>query len=151
VASRKQARTISSVNAEMRATERHSYPKKWVRAPKPNAHFLHNAVLHTATGAHPLALRIADHFTSRLRGLILAPTLAPNEGLLLTRCSSVHSACMRLTIDVIYLDRNDRVVRCVPMLTPWSASATWGAAHVLELAKGGIARYVIKPGDRLQR
>jgi uncharacterized membrane protein (UPF0127 family) len=142
---------IDSVNAEMWANERRSYPKKWMHALKPNARFLHHVVLHTATGAHPLTLRIANHFTSRLRGLILARPLAPDEGLLLTECSSVHSAFMRQTIDVIYLDRNDRIVRCVPMLTPWSASVSWGAAHVLELAKGGIARYVINPGDRLQR
>ena len=122
-----------------------------MHAPQPNPRFPHHASLYTATGAHPLTLRIAHHFTSRLLGLLFAPPLAPHEGLLLTECSSVHSAFMRLTIDVVYLDRNDRVVRCVPMLTPWSASASWGATHVLELAKGGIARYVINPGDRLQR
>jgi uncharacterized membrane protein (UPF0127 family) len=36
-------------------------------------------------------------------------------------------------------------------MKPWSASASWGATHVLELAMGSIARYVINPGDRLQR
>lgn len=148
---RKQARTIDSVNAEMWATERHSTPKKWVHSPKPSPRFPSNAAIHTVTGAHPLTLRIANHFASRLRGLMLAPALASNEGLLLTECSSVHSAFMRQTIDVIYLDRNDRVVRCVPMLPRWSVSASWDAAHVLELAMGSIARYVINPGDRLQR
>jgi uncharacterized membrane protein (UPF0127 family) len=118
---------------------------------KPNPRFPHQAALHTATGTHLLTLRIANHFTSRLRGLLFAPPLANNEGLLLTRCGSVHSAFMRQTIDVIYLDRNDGVVRCVPTMKPWSASASWGATHVLELAMGSISRYVINPGDRLQR
>jgi len=116
-----------------------------------NSRFTHHATLHTATGAYPLALCIAARFTSRLRGLMLAPPLAQNEALLLTRCSSIHSAFMRQTIDVIYLDRSYRVVRCVPMLTPWRISATWGAAQVLELAVGSIARFEILPGDRLQR
>lgn len=113
--------------------------------------FPHVAALHTATGVHPLALRIANRFTSRLRGLMLAPPLACNEGLLLARCSSVHSAFMRQAIDVIYLDRDDKVLRCVPMLKPWRASMGWGAAQVLEIAVGGIARFGIMPGDRLQR
>ena len=117
----------------------------------PNSRFLHHATLHTATGAHPLALRIADRFTSRLRGLMLAPPLADHEGLLLTGCSSIHSAFMRQTIDVIYLDRNDRVVRCVQRLRPWSVSMAWGATQVLELAAGSIGRYAIAPNDRLRR
>jgi uncharacterized membrane protein (UPF0127 family) len=118
---------------------------------KANSRFPLTATVHTASGAHPLALRIANHFTSRLRGLMLAPLLAYNEGLLLTRCSSVHSAFVRQVIDVIYLDRNGKVLRCVPMFKPWRASMGWGAAQVLELAVGGIALYGIMPGDRLQR
>jgi uncharacterized membrane protein (UPF0127 family) len=58
---------------------------------------------------------------------------------------------MRQTIVILYLDRNDRVLRCVPSLRPWRVSAAWGAAQVLELAMGSIVRYAIAPGDRLQR
>ena len=121
------------------------------QALKPDSLFLHHATLHTASGAHPLFLHIANRFTTRLRGLMLAPPLAHDEGLLLTRCSSVHSAFMRQDIDVIYLDRSDRVVRCVPTLKPWRASMAWNASQVLELAAGSIIRYQLTPGDRLQR
>ncbi len=113
--------------------------------------FSHPASLHTASGTHPLSLCLANRFTSRLRGLMLAPPLAINEALLLTQCSSIHSAFMRQTIDVVYLDRNDKVVRCVQMLKPWSASMAWAASQVLELASGSIARYAIAPGDQLRR
>ncbi|SMP67724.1 DUF192 domain-containing protein [Noviherbaspirillum suwonense] len=116
-----------------------------------NLRFPHPAVLHTASGAHPLALHIANRFTSRLRGLMLAPPLAVDEGLLLTRCSSIHSAFMLQAIDVIYLSRNDDVVRCMPAMQAWRVSAAWNAAHVLELARGSIDRYRIAQGDRLHR
>jgi uncharacterized membrane protein (UPF0127 family) len=118
---------------------------------KPDSRFPHPASLHTASGKHPLALRLANRFTSRLRGLMLAPPLAVNEGLLLTKCNSIHSAFMRQAIDVVYLDRNHKVLRCVSALQPWRASASWGAAHVLELATSSISRYHIAPGDHLQR
>lgn len=111
---------------------------------------MRHAVLHTASGNHPLAIRIADRFLTRLCGLMLAAPLAQGHGLLLTRCTSVHSAFMRQTIDVIYLDRHGCVIRCVAGLRPWRASAGWRAAHVLELAEGSIARYCIRPGDRLR-
>ena len=117
----------------------------------PDSRFLHHATLHTATGVHPLALRIADRFTLRLRGLMLAPPLAEHEGMLLTKCSSIHSGFMRQAIDVIYLDSNDKVVRCVQRLAPWSVSMAWTATHVLELAAGSITRYAIAPADRLRR
>ena len=110
---------------------------------------MNTALLHTSSGAHALVVRLADNFASRLRGLMLAPPLAQDHGLLLTRCGSVHSAFMRQTIDVIYLDRHGRVLRCVAALGPWRASICRGAAHVLELAAGSIACYRIAPGDRL--
>lgn len=118
---------------------------------KTDSRFLHHATLHTASGAHPLFLHIANRFATRLCGLMLAPPLAHDEGLLLTRCSSVHSAFMRQDIDVIYLDRSNKVVRCVQILKPWRASMAWNASHVLELAAGSIIRYQLAQGDRLQR
>jgi Flp pilus assembly protein TadG len=77
--------------------------------------------------------------------------------MLITRCTSVHSAFMRYPIDVVYLDRNGVVVRCVPHLKPWRASHSAlgtipfgrGAAHVLELAAGAISEFGIAPGARL--
>jgi len=106
-------------------------------------------LLHTASGAHPLEIALADGFWSRLRGLMLAPPLAPSAGLLLTRCASVHCAFMRQAIDVVYLDADGVVLACVPRLKPWRASAHRGARHTLELAAGAIDRLGIRPGDLL--
>jgi uncharacterized membrane protein (UPF0127 family)/Flp pilus assembly protein TadG len=93
---------------------------------------------------------LADGFWTRLRGLMLAPPLAPDAGLLLTRCAGVHCAFMRQAIDVVYLDAAGVVVKCVPRLRPWRASAGHGARHTLELAAGAIERLGIRPGDRLE-
>ena len=106
--------------------------------------------LHTATGTHALSLRIAGTFLARFRGLMLSAPFGPAEGMLITRCASVHSAFMRYPIDVVYLDRDGVVVRCVPNLKPWRASyGPLGAAHVLELAAGSIVAFGIAPGARL--
>jgi len=118
-------------------------------------------LLHTRSGVHRLDLRLANHFLARLRGLMLARPLHPMQGLLITRCPSVHCAFMRYPIDVVYLDSAGIVTRCVPMLRPWHASV--GAAgrdadgqrhrtprHALELSAGAIERLAIAPGDRLQ-
>jgi outer membrane protein OmpA-like peptidoglycan-associated protein/uncharacterized membrane protein (UPF0127 family) len=119
------------------------------------------ARLLTRTGAHPLAVRRAANFFGRFLGLMLRPGLAPEAGLLLAACPSVHTAFMRFAIDVIYLDRDGVVLKCVPGLRPWRMSASNAgrdangrrhvrATHTLELAAGSIERWQIVPGDRLQ-
>jgi len=108
----------------------------------------------TASGAHELALRTANNFLTRFRGLMLSRQLGPAEGMLITCCPSVHSAFMRYPIDVVYLDRHGVVTGCVPNLKPWRASrSSFGgphAAHTLELATGAIVAFGIAPGDRLK-
>lgn len=105
--------------------------------------------LHTGTGIEPLNVRVADGFWRRLRGLMFAKPLAPTSALLLTRCASIHTAFMRQSIDVLYLDAHGVILRCVGNVPPWRASASPGAKHVLEMAAGSIVRFGIAPGHRL--
>ena len=108
-------------------------------------------ILRTRTGAHALVVRIADTMLRRFLGLMLARSLNRGEGLLITRCTSVHTLLMQDSIDLVYLDRMGLVVRCVPWLKPWrcSIAGTRSAAHALELSPGSIQRLDIRRGDRL--
>ena len=126
-------------------------------APPPLAPF----VLHTASGAHALDVSVADSFWRRFRGLMLAAPLAERSALLLMKCDSVHCAFMRQAIDVVYLDAQGTVLKCVPQLKPWRASISQAgrdvhgqrhvrARHTLELAAGSIARLGIAAGDSLE-
>lgn len=110
------------------------------------------AILRTRTGAHCLLLRLADTFLARFMGLMLARALKEDQGLLITRCASVHTCLMNYAIDLVYLDRMGMVVDCVPMLGPWrySLGAAGRAAHALELSVGTIDRLDIRRGDRLE-
>ena len=113
------------------------------------------SLLHTVSGSHPLDLRLANTFFSRFHGLMLRKALQPDQGLLITRCPSVHSLFMRFAIDVIYLDRSGLVTRCSPHLKPWRTSAGrsqlagHATAHALELPAGSIQRLHIETGNRL--
>jgi hypothetical protein len=70
----------------------------------------------------------------RMRGLLGRPPLQHGEGLLIQPCNSVHTLFMRYKVDVIYLDRNFRVLKVVPAMSPYRMSMAVGAAAVLELS-----------------
>ena len=93
--------------------------------------------------------RVAHSLWSRLRGLIARP-LPEGEGLLLPACSSVHTHFMSDPIDVVYLSRDEAIVKVVSELRPWRFSAARrGAKHVLELPAGSAAASGLEPGQQL--
>jgi uncharacterized membrane protein (UPF0127 family) len=94
--------------------------------------------------------RLADSFGTRGIGLLTTKSLAPDEGLLIKPCTSVHTWFMRFTIDVVYLTTDGTVVKTTT-LKPWRFSfGGKGAKNVLELAKGRSAALGLKAGDILQ-
>lgn len=84
------------------------------------------------------SVRMADSFIDRLRGLMLHPRLAYGQGLLLNPCKSIHTHFMQFPIDVIFINRERRVVAVIPGLRPWRQSPVVREAQaVLELPQGG--------------
>lgn len=90
--------------------------------------------------------RVANRFSTRLVGLLNRRALSPSEGLLLYRCSRVHSFFMHFPIDVVYLSDNMKVLD-VETLEPWRLGKhVEEAKHVLELT-AGMATGHVSPGD----
>ena len=86
----------------------------------------------------------------RTRGLLGKAGLGPDEGIVLTPCSSVHMMLMRFPIDVAYLDREGTVVKTVTDLRPNRFSLGGrGAHHAVELRAGTLAASDTRPGDRI--
>jgi uncharacterized membrane protein (UPF0127 family) len=93
---------------------------------------------------------IADSFVTRLRGLLGRGELPRDEGVLINPSSSIHTWFMRFPIDVVFLDRDLRVVRVAADVRPWRLRWGKGARQVLELAAGEAAARGISGGDRLR-
>ena len=93
------------------------------------------------------SLIIADDFFTRLRGLLFRKPLSPGEGLILIPCNSIHTFGMGYPIDVVFLDRDYRVVRLVRELPARKMRSANGARMVLELPAGGANN--MKEGDTL--
>jgi uncharacterized membrane protein (UPF0127 family) len=92
---------------------------------------------------------LADTALSRCRGLLGRSGLSSGEGMLLRPTSSVHTAFMRFAIDVVFLDRADRVLKVADDLGPWRMAGCRGARAALELPAGEARRRGLKPGVSL--
>lgn len=92
---------------------------------------------------------VADGFLTRLRGLLGRRDLGAGEGLLLSPSSSVHTAFMRFAIDVVFLDRELRVLGVAADVRPWRLAGRRRARHVLELGAGQAQSRAIRVGERL--
>ena len=108
-------------------------------------------VLSRAGGAAvPLAvIGVANTWWRRAVGLLGHRGLGPREGLFLAPCSGIHTVGMRFPIDVVFVDRQWRVVRARAGVAPWRFVMAPGAYGVVELAAGSIARLSLSPGDAL--
>jgi uncharacterized membrane protein (UPF0127 family) len=86
---------------------------------------------------------------ARMRGLLGRDRLEPGSGMLIDAAPSVHMFFMRFPIDVVFLDRDWRVVRVVHGLRPWRVAGARRAVAALELPPGAAAEAGIKEGDVL--
>ena len=76
--------------------------------------------------------------------------LAERAGLLLPGCSGIHMFGMRYPLDIIYLDRDGKILKVVAELQPWQISGCLQAAAVLEVGSGTAARQGWQAGVRLE-
>ena len=92
---------------------------------------------------------LADTFWRRSRGLLGRKSLGAGEGLVLRPEWSVHTFFMRFAIDVVFVDKDQVVVKIVPSLKPWRTAICKEAHEVVELAAGECERLGLRAGDRL--
>jgi uncharacterized membrane protein (UPF0127 family) len=95
------------------------------------------------------AIELADSPWKRLKGLLGRKSLPEGGGMRFEPTSSLHMMFMRFAIDVVYVDRNECVVKLVHDFAPWRFSAARGARSAYELPAGLLATVDIEVGDQL--
>ena len=99
-----------------------------------------------------LAKRInkAVTFFQRTRGLLGRKELKKGEGLYIPKCRSIHTFFMKFTIDVVFIDVDNRITRLVPGLVPFRiAFGPRNTAGVLELSAGTLKNNCCVAGDKI--
>lgn len=76
--------------------------------------------------------------------------LAPGEGMWIAPCNGIHTFFMRFPIDVVFLDRGQRVVRVYPALRSWRLiPLVLGARSVVELPGGTLEQLALPRGEQM--
>ena len=94
-------------------------------------------------------LRIATSIWSRFWGLMGRRQLPEGQGLLIDPCSSIHMFFMRFPLDVIFLDKEGKVVKIVEDIKPWRMAMGGGGKMALELNSGAASQAQVEVGDKL--
>lgn len=86
----------------------------------------------------------------RLGGLLVLPTLNANEALLISPCNSIHTFGMKYALDLVYIDKNNKVCGLVDSIKPRRVSFCIQAKAVMELIAGSLQYLDFKRGDSCQ-
>ena len=84
---------------------------------------------------------VATNIFSRMLGLMFSKDLPECDGFLLSPCNSIHTFFMRYSLDILFLDKDFRIVKVIYGLSPWRM--TWiyfKARHVLEMKAGTMKK-----------
>ncbi len=93
---------------------------------------------------------VARSAYSRMIGLLAHKSLPTGEGLLLEPCNQVHTFFMGFAIDVIFLAKDNTVLRTSEM-KPWRLSPLiWRARKIVELPAGTLRQHPVNAGERLE-
>jgi uncharacterized membrane protein (UPF0127 family) len=105
-----------------------------------------------ATNGAVLATDVARASNAWTRGvgLLARKVVAPNEGLWIGGCSAVHTIGMRATLDLYFLDADNRVLKIASAVPPNRLAVTCrNAVTVVELGASDDLTRDVLVGDRL--
>jgi uncharacterized membrane protein (UPF0127 family) len=95
-------------------------------------------------------MEIANTLLTRMKGLIGKETIEKDYGLWIKKCNSIHTFLMNFPIDVIFVDKNLKVKKCLQKVGP--NKIVWpifGASSVIELKSGFLSEHKTQIGDQL--
>jgi hypothetical protein len=97
------------------------------------------------------AVRVAERFFPRMRGLLRTDGLAEGEGLWICPCTGIHSFGMRFDFDALFIVPDRKVVGLYERFRRNRMSRVfWNARGVLELPAGTIERTGTEVGDEIR-
>lgn len=87
----------------------------------------------------------------RLRGMIGRRFSSQLDAMCFKRCNAIHCSFMSCRIDVLFIDRSGRTVKCCNAVRPWAiAFGGSDAVTAIEFPAGKLQQCAVKPGDLVE-
>ena len=97
------------------------------------------------------SVEMALGFWQRSWGLLGRKSLGANRAIYLAPCASVHTFFMRFRLDLVFLDREGRVIKIRRDVRPYRVVCGGRGVHgVLELESGCLDAGLLEVGDVVQ-
>ncbi len=94
---------------------------------------------------------IAGNPFSRIKGLLGKKTFLTDHAIILEPCNSIHTFFMRFPIDVLFLDKDYKVIKALHNFHPNRVSLVyWSSMRVVELPAGKLNLTNTQAQDQLQ-
>jgi len=95
-------------------------------------------------------LIFAESFKDRLFGLIFK-TIKMGQAFAIRDCNSIHTIWMRYKIDVIFLNKDNEIIKLYESLKQFRITAAVKDANcVIEFPEFTIKSFLLKKGDKLK-
>jgi len=85
----------------------------------------------------------------RMRGLLGRAPLLPDQALLITSCSSIHTFFMQYPIDLAFINNKWQIKKLIPALKPFRMAWVSGTSMVVEMPVGTIEQIKLEEGITL--
>jgi uncharacterized membrane protein (UPF0127 family) len=94
---------------------------------------------------------VADSLFKRMKGLLGRSEMLAGEALWIKPCMSVHTFFMKFPIDVVFLNKRNRVIAVIKNLQPNRMTRLYfKAVSVLELPAGTLTATATGVGDEIE-
>ncbi len=93
---------------------------------------------------------VADGMLDRMKGLMFSERLPDCDGFLISPGNSIHTFFMLYPLDVVFLDKDFKVVKVIYDLAPWRMTSIYFKSRKVLEMKAGTLRKNLNPGDKLE-
>lgn len=94
-------------------------------------------------------VEVASTFFNRMKGLLHRDGFTTTNGLIITPCNYVHTFGMKFAIDIVFIDKNYRVIGFRTNVKKNKIAGSINSKHTLELPAGKLQSLNIEMGDRI--
>jgi len=100
-----------------------------------------------ASSVAEFSVSMATTILTRARGLLFRTALGNDQAMLIAPCNSVHTCFMGYRLDVVFLDKERKIMKIIESVKPWRFATHFKAKQVIEFKAGVVAQTGMAVGD----